>query len=74
MTFYPNTKKRISVSNGAKKEPVKIKGSSVKKPSADYLAFRLMIITSCDVFLKREISNEERQNIIRLRNNIELNT
>jgi len=70
--FYPGTKKRISISNGAKKEVSEIKKSNVKNPSKDYLTIRSGLIKTCKEGMKKKITADEKRRIVWLRTRIDL--
>lgn len=71
MTFYPGTKKRISVSKGGVKED-QLSASVVDQPTKLYSDFRKKIIADCDKILQKEITNEERALVLSLRSKIDI--
>lgn len=69
--YYPGTKKRISVSRGAKAESP-LSEPSIQEPGADYMKFRNDLIALCDNALSNNLTGEEREKILWLRSRADI--
>jgi len=68
--FYPNTKKRISISKGGKQEKEQNK-TSIQNPSKNYVEFIKNAKSVCDKAITNELTSDEKAKVLWLKSRID---